>query len=353
MYHPLLRELFKLATAEVESETGDTIAVFFQIFNKALQEVKKDPLYKFNPRGWCIDEHDGNWNAIRDVFGEDALNRCKSCDFHYKDCRNRHRNKLTNEEDKEMFTAITDKILYSASTAVYNAALEDLMAFVSTSETKHLKCWVEWWHARRHHIFRAWCPKGAPSTNLAEIGHSKWARQGSENLDLVTAAKEDVAESILQEKTVHQFERGVYSGGSGPSMMERKEKTYREQVKSAHEYGESLINEDGGQEVQRLNLSSAIFTDPTSSHRADKASHEPRGARYRKERSQTFKKALGIAKSQRFEVISSSKASDSCHVYELSKDETKKYKITICEQPKCEDGNGRCSYNTRGNCAAI
>ncbi|KAK3711266.1 hypothetical protein QZH41_007880 [Actinostola sp. cb2023] len=229
VYHPLLRELFKLATAEVEAETGDTIAVFFQAFNRALQESKNDPSYKFNPRGWVFDEHGGNWNAVRDVFGEDALARCKSCDFHFKDCRNRHRNKLTSEEEKKMFTNMTDKLLYSASTAAYNQVLEDLMAFLSTPERKHLKCWIEWWHVRRHHVFRAWCPRGAPSTNLAEIGHSKWAKQGSENLDLVTAAKEDVAESILQEKAVEQFKLGVYSGGSGPSLAQREEKTAREQ----------------------------------------------------------------------------------------------------------------------------
>lgn len=77
-----------------------------------------------------------------------------------------------------MFTSFNDKLLYSASTAAYNSALEDLMVFASTNERKHLKFWVEWWHTRRYHIFRAWCPKGAPSTNLAEIGYSRWSKQG-------------------------------------------------------------------------------------------------------------------------------------------------------------------------------
>lgn len=349
VYQPLLRELFKLATAEVESECGDTIAVFFQVFNKALQEITKDHSYKFNPRGWIFDEHGGNWNAIRDVFGENALARCKSCDFHFKDCRNRHRNKLTSEEEKEMFTSFTDKLLYSASTAAYNSALEDLMVFVSTNERKHLKFWVEWWHTRRYHIFRAWCPKGAPSTNLAEIGHSRWSKQGSENLDLVTAAKEDVAESILQQQAVQQFQKGTYCVGNGPSLIQRKEKSCRDQVKAAHEYGQTFIdNSDiAGKEVQRNAF--GVFTDPTSSHRADKTTNEKRGARYRKERSQSFQRALNIAKGQRFNVIASSTTSDTCHTYELSKSEGKEYKVKICQQPECEDKNGRCCYTARGN----
>jgi len=106
---------------------------------------------------------------------------------------------------------------------------------------RHLKGWVEWWHVRRHHIIRAWCPRGVPSTNLAEVGHSKWAKQGPENLDLVTAAKEDVAESILQQKALDQFKVGLYNDGSGPSLLK---KNCREQLRNAHEYGQSFERMD-------------------------------------------------------------------------------------------------------------
>ena len=67
-----------------------------------------------------------------------------------------------------------------------------------------LKPWLDWRHKRKHHVFRAWRDPTGSSTNLAEIGHSLWAKKGVDQLTLVTAAKED-AECILMTSEITSF----------------------------------------------------------------------------------------------------------------------------------------------------
>ena len=144
-----------------------------------------------------MDEAGANKKGLSDMYGEEALKRVKSCEFHFKGCRNRQRNKLPDEE-RETFTDLTDSLLLSQSIANYNKALGKCC---SSCRQKHhrlvLKPWLDWWHKRKDHIFRAWCDPNGPSTNLAKIGHSLWAKKMRTTSHLCEA-KEDIAECILK-----------------------------------------------------------------------------------------------------------------------------------------------------------
>ena len=53
---------------------------FFQV----LQALSGNKEYVFNPTGWVLDEAGAEWNAIKIIFGEAAVSRVVSCEFHNK-----------------------------------------------------------------------------------------------------------------------------------------------------------------------------------------------------------------------------------------------------------------------------
>lgn len=99
-YHPLLKRQLDLATMETEGETSDNIERFWTLFNEALRSATESRDETFNPIGWFTDMAGANMNGLSRVFSEDST--CiKSCEFHYKENRNRMVQKLlkiTNNE---------------------------------------------------------------------------------------------------------------------------------------------------------------------------------------------------------------------------------------------------------------
>lgn len=109
-----------------------------------------------------MDEAGANWSAIEEVYGSEALLKCKSCEFHFKDCRNRQRRVISTQEEKDRFTAVTDRWLLATTTASYQNILMELLELIDDIKRPALKSWVNWWHDRRGHIFRAWRPASNP-----------------------------------------------------------------------------------------------------------------------------------------------------------------------------------------------
>ena len=64
------------------------------LFNASLKKAADDNTVSFNPTGWCTDMVGANMNVLRKVFGEGAVSRTKSCEFHFKESRNRMACKL-------------------------------------------------------------------------------------------------------------------------------------------------------------------------------------------------------------------------------------------------------------------
>ena len=82
VYHPLLKRQIPLAVMEAEQESSENIALLWSLFNEGLQKVTGDGKMVFNPQGWCTDMAGARMNGLWQVFGDDALSRIKSCEFH-------------------------------------------------------------------------------------------------------------------------------------------------------------------------------------------------------------------------------------------------------------------------------
>ena len=98
--------------------------------------------------------------------------------------------------------------------------------------------WVNWWHARRFHLFPVFRGFSLSSLNLAEIGHSTLKRNRS--LFLVDAAWEDVCSMIIQEEFTKFLEGRGKSMGRGPSTTSLAARDKRTQCKRAKEYVQSF-----------------------------------------------------------------------------------------------------------------
>ena len=89
VYHPLLKKQVPLTVMETEAEDARCIMLFWTLFQEALQKASSNENNKFNPSGWSMDMADANLIGIKDVFGSEALNQVKTCEFHFKQNRNK------------------------------------------------------------------------------------------------------------------------------------------------------------------------------------------------------------------------------------------------------------------------
>ena len=83
VYHPPSRKLLRLATMEVQGETSETTALFWETLNCMLKEVSGNENIKFNPFMFITDEAGANANGITKVFGEEGNRKSRTCQFHF------------------------------------------------------------------------------------------------------------------------------------------------------------------------------------------------------------------------------------------------------------------------------
>lgn len=132
---------------ECETEDACNVELFWNCFNEVLRKEKKDENHFFNPRGWVTDMAGSNMEGLKRAIGPDALNKLKTCEFHFNECRKRQARKSND---------LCNALLEAVSLTVYEKSKEDLENFVAESEErKYLQSWIEWWHKRRYYIFRA------------------------------------------------------------------------------------------------------------------------------------------------------------------------------------------------------
>ena len=84
VYHPILRKLVPLATMECETEDACNVELFWNCLNEVLRKEKKDENYVFNPRGCLTGMAGSNMRGLKRAIGPDALNKWKTCEFHFK-----------------------------------------------------------------------------------------------------------------------------------------------------------------------------------------------------------------------------------------------------------------------------
>ena len=197
--------------------------------------------FMFNPRGWCSDMAGSNLQGIKQVFGDDALQKVKGCEFHFKQCRNRHARTLRSEETRQKFTMLCDALLSTATPPAYYSAKEDLTN-EAREEREHLITWIKWWDDRRAFIFPAFALwVGAPKMNQAEVIHASWAHRDRENMTLLDAAECHVRDCVLLETEYEGTKQGNSRPGTGPSLMQRRARETAIQQRRDARLGEELL----------------------------------------------------------------------------------------------------------------
>lgn len=258
VYHPLIKRQIPLAIMETETESSETIELFWTLFQKAFESVS--PGKQFNPLGWCTDMAGANMNGIKKVFGEDAVSRIKGCEFHFQDSRNRLARKLGDPETGEQFKKLCNMMLYAQTKEAYLEAKTKLENFanITPERLSTISNWLQWWDNRRGFMFNAFAPKGAPRMNLAEVIHAGWAHRNDPNLSLLEVAHEDVKDSILLEAELKGFESGIAKGGSGPLFEKRRQRDHQRQINDAAQLGK---------EISQMASQNGLLIDTTSGHR--------------------------------------------------------------------------------------
>ena len=126
----MLKRQIPLAVMEAEKEDSDNIEMFWKLFNEALNSETGQE--KFTPIGWCTDMAGANMNGIKKVFGSEAVEqRVKSCEFHYKENRNKMAAKLRDGVDAEIFKSLCDDLLMANLPETYNAARDTIHQFIN------------------------------------------------------------------------------------------------------------------------------------------------------------------------------------------------------------------------------
>ena len=73
--------------------------------------------------------------SLKRAIGPDALNKLKTCEFHFKECRNRQARKL-NEHHRRNFKDLCNALFEAVSPTTYEKSKEDLENCVAESEER-------------------------------------------------------------------------------------------------------------------------------------------------------------------------------------------------------------------------
>ena len=287
--HPSMRQLFRIASMEVSSESSLTVKLFWQHFNECLQIVKKelenskeiDTQYTFNPKGFMCDEAGANFKGMQDVFGlETVTHKVKTCQWHFLH-QMAQKAKLTGDNEEEVMR-LAHKLCKVTTVQHYKLIMARLFE-IGDMFPKFMPC-LKWWDSRRYHVFNVFRQFNLPGVNLAEIGNAAWKRQGK--LTLVEAAKDDITTMLVQERDYINFKRGDVPPpvGRGPTDKEKASKSRKYQMEAAKQVAEMLrIPEASHVEMKEMRNPSSFIPNKGAKHKS--RSKGPEGKRRKRDKS--------------------------------------------------------------------
>lgn len=351
VYHPVLRKLIPLATMECEGENTTTVALFWKHFNDVLRKESGNAQYFFNPHGWLTDMAGANLQGLKEVFGPSILDRVKTCEFHFKECRNRQARKM-DETTARIFKQLCNALLEAGSPVGYEKAHENMENFISEVDTRSfLKSWFDWWHKRRNLIFRAFLSgslDNGSKMNQAETIHASWVKRDVMNMSLLNAAQADVRDNIQLEVEYKAFLNGTGQAGRGPSIQARKRKDAANEFSRARALGVELSRDDITDE-ERLSAYNTTYTsnpNPNDRHNASvsagpQRSLGERNERFRSSRSKVFTNRLATAKKEKntikVAVSSHTERNTSVnHEYTVVTSSSARYCVNIGQKHSCK-----------------
>lgn len=239
VYHSVMRKLLRIATMYTRKESAKSVEIFFNQVNDVLQKVSGNPEYILNPRIILCDNSGANLAGMTRVFGQDFVDtRVLGCRFHFLNCVEKAKNKI-GEAHRLEFVKGCHALAEVPTVAQYKVQLAILWEICDMyPDSRHF---LNWWDARRYHVFKAFRDLDVPGMNLAEIGNSSW--KPKHGLSLVEAAKDDAASMTAQVGDYLRFRQGeAHNKGKGPSYLAKANKSVKEQMAKARAYGEMFEN---------------------------------------------------------------------------------------------------------------
>ena len=103
--------------------------------------------------------------------------------------------------DVEKFKDLANCLLPASTAEAYDNAFGHINSFIRSlsANADNLKNWLDWWHNRRHNIFRAFTRCKYPQSNLAEIIHASLEQFDQKRLSILESAGFDTRDSLLLE----------------------------------------------------------------------------------------------------------------------------------------------------------
>ena len=270
VYHTSMRKLLKLACMECRTESSQTIGMFFKIWNKALMVAsKKTTPYFFNPRHIMVDSAGSNYRGIKEVYGLNYMNhKLISCQWHFLNIMEQVAVHIEEERNRTEFLELCHALCEKKVIDEYKLCASRLHQIAAGKPVILNK--LEWWHFRRWHVFGAF--RFGPThagCNLAEPGNAVWKESGK-NLNLLDAAKTDIALFLLQDEEVQMHKlSAVTGGGSGPNDLQRASQERKKQRLEAQGLAEVVTSRES------LKMQLSVQDNPEYFLPAEKSSHKP------------------------------------------------------------------------------
>ena len=244
-----------------------------------------------------VDENGANYCAIRKVFGlEFATSKVVSCQMHYKNDVNRASLKIS-DSYKDVFKNICHKMCSITTVAEYNDRKKWLEEIANIFP--QITSWINWWDARKYHIFPAFRQLGYWNVTLAESGNStlKWHTQ----LWLLEAAHDDTPTMLTQIHEVKSFlTQQTTSSGRGPCSLSHERADIETQICAARAYAAEFNNINAHSAALEENTNPQVFIPSSGArHRPSKDQDKHTGCicTKKKQRKTTVKKTshIGLA----------------------------------------------------------
>ena len=240
--HPSMRSLIRLASMEVKTESTENIRLFFSMLNEMLQKVgKKNKDYKFNPKHIMCDEAGANIKGIKEALGlEFAATRIVTCQWHFMNSVNEKIHAI-GEEDQEEFVKHAGDLCRVLTVPEFDLIFADMQRIVS--KYPQYGSSLDWYYARRSHLFPAFRNGLHSGLNLAEVGNRKWKPE--HKLSLVAAAKDDISSMMEQETELQRFKEGsTFKRGQVLTDTQRATKQKWRQMEQARSFAQLLENQE-------------------------------------------------------------------------------------------------------------
>ena len=264
VHHTSMRKVFRLVSMEVKSESTENLVLFWRMVNEMLQKVgKKGDQYKFNPKFLMTDEAGAHFQALRIVFGDSWVKeKCITCQWHFLNSVNEKIHHI-GEEFQEEFLEKAKQLCQVKTIPEFDLTfarmkeISDMFPAYGSS--------LDWYYARRMHLFPAFREGLHSGLNLAEVGNSSW--KPKVRLSLVAAAYDDTNTMLQQESDYKRFKEGEnFTRGKGKNDMQRAAQEKRMQMEQGRAYAELFSNE-AALRMQREGEANPPYFLPNSSAR--------------------------------------------------------------------------------------